>query len=314
MSTTMAADPSSARRAPLAGLESEYPFASHVLDLEGVGLHYVDEGPREGEVLLFVHGNPTWSFTWRHPIRRFSARHRCIAPDHIGCGLSDKPEDYPYRLERHIENLERLVRHLGLERITLVVHDWGGPIGLGFAGRHPELVARLVILNTAAFPGPAPWRIRLCRTPLLGALAVRGFNAFARLATVMALEDASRMTPTVRRGYLAPYASFQTRIATLRFVQDIPLDPRHPSWSTLLEVEAGLERLREHPAMLIWGERDWCFTPAYRAGFEERLPRASVHRVQDAGHLVVEDAREDVLNWIEAFLAEHPLEPPETTP
>jgi cis-3-alkyl-4-acyloxetan-2-one decarboxylase len=295
------------RRAILDGLESEYPFASHLLDLGGATLHYVDEGPRGAEPLVFVHGNPTWSFYWRHAVRRFSGQRRCVALDHIGCGLSDKPADYPYRLAQHIDNLERLLDHLALERITLVVHDWGGPIGLGFAGRHPERIARLVITNTAAFPGPAPLRIRACRTPLLGALAVRGLNAFAGLATVMAVEDASRMTPTVRRGYLAPYSSWATRIATLRFVEDIPLSPDDASWPALMEVERGLARLAAKPACLIWGEKDWCFTPAYRRGFEERLPRARVHTAEHAGHYVLEDAREEVLDWIAGFLADHPL-------
>lgn len=308
--STSTTDDLAARRAILAGLEGEYPFASHLLDVaDGATLHYVDEGPRDAEPLLFVHGNPTWSFYWRHAIRRFADARRCIAPDHIGCGLSDKPADYPYRLARHIENLERLVDALGLERITLVVHDWGGPIGLGFAGRHPERVARLVITNTAAFPGPAPLRIRACRTPLLGALAVRGLNAFAGLATIMAVEDPATMTPTVKRGFLAPYSSYATRIATLRFVEDIPLSPEHPSWSTLLEVEEGLARLRAKPACLIWGEKDWCFTPAYRRGFQERLPEARVHTADRAGHYVLEDARADVLGWIATFLADHPLAP-----
>jgi haloalkane dehalogenase len=297
------------RRAILRGLEDEYPFASHLLDVGGALLHYLDEGPRAAEPLVFVHGNPTWSFYWRHAVRRFSGAHRCIAPDHVGCGLSDKPADYPYVLGRHIGNLERLLDHLALERITLVVHDWGGPIGLGFAGRHPERIARLVITNTAAFPGPAPLRIRACRTPLLGALAVRGLNAFAGLATVMAVEDPARMTPTVKRGYLAPYHDWATRVATLRFVEDIPLSPHDASWPALLEVERGLARLADKPACLIWGEKDWCFTPAYRRGFQQRLPQARVHRAERAGHYVLEDAREDVLAWIEAFLRDHPLAP-----
>jgi haloalkane dehalogenase len=295
------------RRALVAGLQSEYPFESHLLDLDGVALHYLDEGPRDGEPLLFVHGNPTWSFLWRNLVRELRGSYRCIALDHVGCGLSDKPQEYPYRLARHIENLERLAFELDLRRATLVVHDWGGPIGLGFAGRHPERVARLVILNTAAFPGPAPLRIRLCRIPLLGAVAVRGFNAFAALATRVALEERERMTPLVRRGFLAPYRDWSSRIATLRFVEDIPLEPGHPSWPALLQVEAGLARLADKPACLIWGERDWCFTPAFREGFERRMPHARVHRAERAGHWVMEDAREDVLAWIEDFLADHPL-------
>lgn len=309
MSPALAHSDLGRRRAILRGLEHEYPFEGRLLDVGGARLHYLDEGPCAAEPLLFVHGNPTWSFYWRHALRRFAARYRCVAPDHVGCGLSDKPADYPYRLGRHIENLERLVDELGLERITLVVHDWGGPIGLGFAGRHPERVARLVITNTAAFPGPAPLRIRACRTPLLGALAVRGMNAFAGLATVMAVEDHARMTPQVKRGYLAPYSSWSTRIATLRFVEDIPLDPGHASWPALLEVERGLARLADKPACLIWGQKDWCFTPAFLRAFQQRLPHARVHRAEHAGHYVLEDAREDVLDWIEVFLRDHPLAP-----
>lgn len=296
------------RRSILRGIEREYPFASRLLDVGAAVLHYVDEGPRDAEPMLFVHGNPTWSFYWRNAVKRFARERRCVALDHIGCGLSDKPAGYPYRLERHIANLERLVDELGLERITLAVHDWGGPIGLGFAGRHPERVARLVISNTAAFAGPAPLCIRACRTPLLGALAVRGLNAFARLATTMAVEDPGSMAPEVKRGYLAPYSGWATRIATLRFVEDIPLAPDHPSWPALRDVERGLARLAAKPACLIWGMRDWCFTPAFLQGFEQRLPRARVHRAERAGHYVIEDAREDVLRWMAEFLRDHPLD------
>src|SRR5207237_1308320 len=145
-------------------------------------------------------------------------------------------------------------------RITLVVHDWGGAIGLGVAGRDPERFARLLILNSAAFPGgPMPLRIALCRTPLLGELAVRGLNAFALAATVTT--TVRPLAPEVKRGLLAPYGSWYDRIAIHRFVMDIPTAPTHPSYAALAAVERGLERLRSLPATLVWGERDWCFTP-----------------------------------------------------
>ncbi len=297
------------RRAIVAPFAGEYPFEGHAFDLgNGLRYHYLDEGPRDGEVLLFVHGNPTWSFHWRHAILALSDRYRCIAVDHIGCGLSDKPARYPYRLAQHVENLERLARSLDLKRVTMVVHDWGGPIGLGFASRNLERIARLIVFNTSAFTGlKAPWRIRACRAPGFGALAVRGFNAFAVAATVMALERHERMTPSVRRGYLAPYDSFAHRIATLRFVQDIPLSPRHPSYAELERIEKSLPGFEKLPTCLIWGGLDWCFTPEHLARFQEVWPQAEVHLDERAGHYVFEDARERSLRWIERFLARNPL-------
>ena len=304
----MSASRNAAARDKLRGLEAEYPFASRDLELDGARLHYIDEGPRGGEPLVFVHGNPTWSFLWRNLVKGLSGTRRCIALDHVGCGLSDKPQDYEYRLARHVANLERLLDELALERITLVVHDWGGAIGIGAAVRRPERIARLVVMNTAAFTGGrAPLRIRACRTPLLGALAVRGFNAFARAATVMATEKPGGLELEVARGLLAPYDSWDARIATLRFVEDIPLSSSHPSWSTLAEIERGLPRLASKPMCLIWGARDWCFTPRFLAEWRRRFPNAEVHVAERAGHLVMEDARDEVLGWTRAFLDAHRL-------
>ena len=288
---------------------SLYPFKSNYLRIGELSLHYLDEGSGTGAPMLLVHGNPTWSFYWREVVHAFRPERRMIAPDHIGCGLSDKPRDWSYRLADHVSNLERLVLELDLREITLIVHDWGGPIGLGVATRHPERFARLVLLNTAAFPSKAiPMRIAVCRTPLLGPLAVRGLNAFARAATSMATEKG--LDPLVRDGLLAPYGSWADRIAIQRFVEDIPLDERHPSWQTLAEIESGLERLKDKPNLLIWGERDWCFTPDFRREFERRFPNASVRAIAEVGHYVVEDAPEQVIEAIRAFVhAPHHPEP-----
>lgn len=289
------------REALVRPFAAEWPFRPHLLDLGGVAMHYADEGPRERSAVLFVHGNPSWGFLWRHAIRALARTRRCIAPDHVGMGLSDKPQDYPYRLAQHVENLGRLVDALELERVDLVVHDWGGPIGLGALLERPALLARAAILNTACFTGfSAPWRIRACRTPLFGALAVRGLNAFARGAASMAVEKP--LEPAARRGFLAPYGDWKSRVATLRFVEDIPLSERHPSWAALAAVEARLTALERLPTLLLWGERDFCFDPRFREEWQRRLPGASVVRLERAGHYLLEDARAEGLAALTGFL------------
>ncbi len=293
-------------RARVTPLGAEYSFEPHFLEHDGVWQHFLDEGPRDGEALLFLHGNPTWSFLWRRLIGALRDRRRCVAPDHVGCGLSDKPADWEYVLENHVAGVERLVERLGLERITLVMHDWGGVIGMGFARRHPELVARLVILNTAAFhDGVIPRRILLCRVPGLGAFAVRGLNTFVRLATTMAV--AKPMPPEVKRGFLLPYDGWTNRVAVHRFVQDIPLAPAHRSYAELTAIDESLDEFRDRPAILLWGERDWCFTPRFREVWQRRLPDAEVHRFEDASHYVSEDAADEVLAALDGFLARHPV-------
>lgn len=289
---------------PVSDWRQLYPFASHEIALDGLRYHYLDEG--RGEPLLLVHGNPTWSFYWRELVRALAGRYRLIVPDHIGCGLSDKPQNYEYRLARHIANLRRLIAELKLEGVTLLAHDWGGAIGLGAAVSEPKRFCRLVLFNTAAFHSRRiPWRIRLCRTPLLGRLAVQGANAFARAALSMAVTHHERMTAAVRAGLLAPYDSWAHRIAIHRFVQDIPRSPRHPSYATLAELEEKLPLLRDLPTMFIWGMRDWCFTPHFLERFLEFFPAAEAHRLADAGHYVVEDAHEQIVPLVERFLESH---------
>lgn len=281
---------------------AEYPFDPHHVELDGGSrLHYIDEG--QGDVLLCVHGNPTWSFAWRRIVREFSGTHRVIAIDHLGCGLSDKPQDYDYCLANHIANLQVLVEQLNLENITLLAHDWGGAIGMGAAGRMPERFARFTLFNTAAFRSTRiPRRIAVCRIPLLGTLALRGLNAFSRAALTMAVAKRERMTPAIKAGYLTPYSSWANRVAVDRFVKDIPLNETHPSWNTLVEVEAGLEQFRQHPMLLVWGEQDWCFTTEFLSEFEHRFPHAETLRIPDAGHYVFEDAPEVVVPRLRQFL------------
>jgi haloalkane dehalogenase len=295
-----------AARGALAQIRELYPFEPRFAVHGAVAQHYVDEGPRDAEVLLCVHGNPTWSFYWRELVRSVRERYRVIAPDHVGCGLSDKPQDYAYTLERHVQNLVALVDALEVERLTLVLHDWGGAIGMGLARRRPERVARIVVQNTAAFRAKhIPWRIALCRVPVLGRIAVRGLNAFTRAALDMAVEVP--LSAEVRRGYLLPHDSWAHRIADIAFVEDIPMRAAHPSWTELVATEGALERFRELPALILWGERDWCFTPAFRRRWQELWPQAEVRRFEEAGHWLMEDAGDEAIQAIESFLAAHPL-------
>jgi haloalkane dehalogenase len=284
----------------------EYPFEPHFLDVgNGVHLHYVDEGPRDASPLLCVHGNPTWSFYFRRVVRELSGDRRVVAPDHVGCGLSDKPQDYPYVLERHVANLEKLVLELDLSEITLFLHDWGGAIGMGFARRHPDRVARLIVGNTAAFRSTAmPLRIAVCRWPVLGPLFVRGLGAFSRGALAMALERPVPASDPVRRGYLAPHRDWDDRVATLAFVRDIPMDEHHPSWKELVAIEESLASFRDRPMLILWGDRDWCFTPRFREEWQRRFPDATVRVAENAGHWVLEDAGDRARGWIADFLEE----------
>lgn len=255
-----------------------------------------------------LHGNPTWSFYYRHLITDLRKRYRVVVPDHIGCGLSDKPQKYDYTLKQHIANLEALMQHLELKKITLVMHDWGGPIGMGYAVRHPNNIGRIVVFNTAAFWLPyIPLMLRLCRLPLFGAMAVRGWNLFSFLATIIACRHRERMTEEVKAGYLFPYNNYANRIAILRFVQDIPVDPRHPSYGLLRSIEEGLVQFKRSPMIIIWGAKDPVFTDHFLQSWKERFPKASVKRIEDAGHYVVEDAHERIIPWINEFLEKSPI-------
>lgn len=281
----------------------EYPFFSHFATLDGHRLHYLDEGT--GRVIVMVHGNPTWSYYYRHLVSILSRTHRVIALDHLGCGLSDKPQDYPYCLANHISNLEQLLWHLDITTYSLIVHDWGGAIGLGVAGKNPGVLEKLVILNTAAFRSNLlPFRIRVCRWPLVGSLLVRGLNGFAGPAVHMAV---TRPLPKdVASAYLSPYDSWNNRVAVDGFVRDIPIDPQHPSYATLQEVEAGLAAIADSsiPVRICWGGRDFCFNDHFYNEWRRRFPAAICHYFKNAGHYVLEDARDEIGRLMVHFFAD----------
>jgi haloalkane dehalogenase len=284
----------------LAGL---YPFTPASFQTPGgARMSYLDEGPRGGEAVLMLHGNPTWSFYYRDLVKELSPGMRCIAPDHIGMGLSAKPAAYAYTLESRIGDIEALVDSLGISRVHLVVHDWGGAIGFGFAARNPDRIGRIVVLNTAAFPSDRiPARIALCRAPILGEFIVRGLNGFAEPAAWMGMA-ARRLTWDERRGYLHPYDSWAHRIGVHRFVRDIPLERDHPSRQTLERVAEGLPRLAGHEKLIVWGAKDFCFDDTFLSRWREIYPDAWVERLGYAGHYVLEDGGAEARTMIADFL------------
>ncbi len=291
-----------------------YPFTPQRFEVRpGLSMSYLDEGPRDGEVVVMLHGNPSWSYYWRNLVTGLADRYRCIVPDHVGMGFSDKPSDdrYDYTLQSRVDDLAALLRHLGITGpVTLAVHDWGGMIGFGWALSHVAQVKRLVITNTAAFPlpraKPMPWQIALGRDWKFGAFIIRAFNAFSSGASYLGVEN--RMPADVRRAYVSPYDSWANRISTVRFMQDIPLGPGDKAWALLEEAGRRLPEFADRPALLGWGLQDFVFDKHFLAGFRAALPQAEVHAWDDAGHYVLEDKATELVPLIRDFLERHPLE------
>jgi cis-3-alkyl-4-acyloxetan-2-one decarboxylase len=284
---------------------AEYPFASKWFnagtDAQPLWMHYIDEGPRDAPVLVFAHGNPTWSFYWRKAVLHLRDKFRCIAMDHVGMGLSDRPQWPRYVLADHIDRARRLLDALQLSQVHYIGHDWGGCIVAGLAVQRPQDALSMTWMNTGAFvSADIPFTIAMCRWPVFGRLAVLQGNAFAGVASWRAVKRS--MSAAVKQGYLAPYGNAHDRIATLRFVEDIPLQEDHPSRTTLANIEKGLSSLRGKPITLFWGDDDFCFTPKFRQRFEAEFPDAVVHAWPDAGHYVMEDAGERILPLLRARL------------
>lgn len=281
-------------------LKIEYPFVENTFTTkDGYKLNYVDEGSKNKKTLIMVHGNPTWSFYYRNLVKKFSKDFRVIVPDHIGCGLSDKPQDYDYSLKNHVNNLKDLIESLDIKKASLIVHDWGGAIGFGLQRHLPDLIESVTILNTAAFADVnIPKRIDLLRKSSLGEFFIRRFNAFAWPATFMTVNK--KLPKTVKEGYLYPYNNYKNRIATAKFVKDIPMSKSHPTFKELSEVEKSLKDIK-CPKLILWGKSDFCFNLHFYKRWKDIYPEAKA-KLFNAGHYVLEDAKEECENEIENFL------------
>ncbi len=283
-----------------------FPFTRNYINRNGHQYHYVNEG--QGSPVVMVHGNPSWSFYYRNLVNQLSKNHQCIVPDHIGCGLSDKPDDdgYDYTLANRIDDLEALLEHLEIkENITLVVHDWGGMIGMGYAARYPERIKRLVILNTGAFHLPKakklPPALWLGRNTMLGTALVRGVNAFSSVASYIGVKR-KPMSKEVREAYVAPFNSWTNRISTLRFIQDIPLKVGDRNYQLVSDIAGSLAQFDKLPMIICWGLKDFVFDKHFLDEWQQRFPEAQVHAFEDCGHYILEDASDEVVPLIGNFL------------
>lgn len=287
-----------------------YPFNNNYLDLNSNRYHYVDEG--QGDPVVMLHGNPTWSFYYRNLILALKDNHRTIVPDHMGCGLSDKPESYNYTFDQRAKDVEALLDHLDIKKnITLVVHDWGGMIGMLFATRFPERIKRIVVFNTAAFHLPNskmfPWALRICRNTRFGAYIVRRFNAFCRIAARVCVK-VKPLSPEIKEAYLKPYDSWENRVAILRFVQDIPLVKKDPGYDLITEIQDKLKLFSETPILICWGKKDFVFSYHFLEEWIRYCPHAEVHRFPKSGHYILEDSHVKIIPLLKDFLNNNPIE------
>ena len=261
-------------------------------------MHYIDEGT--GAPIVFVHGTPTWSFVWRQQVKSLSRGYRCIAPDHLGFGLSEKPAAFAYTPEAHADNLEALINQLQLKDITLVVHDFGGPIGLRYALRHPENVKRLIILNTWMWSlQDEKQLVKISRfmSGGIGRFLYINGNFSARVLLPKGYNERKHLTKDIHRHYLKPLSSSSDRMGTWRFA--VALQEANPYFSTLWEQR---EKLKHIPMLIIWGEKDSLLPLRWLAKWQITYPEARIVTLK-AGHFLQEEKGGEVADAIRSFLA-----------
>jgi len=285
-----------------------YPFAPHYRRVNGFDMHFVDEGT--GEPVVLLHGDPAWGYLWRNIIPILAGIARCVVPDHMGMGKSEVPrEPYPYRLVHHIANLEALMLDLDLRDITLAVHDWGGPVGLGFATRHPDRIKRLVICNTwasARWPGaPFPRLIELIRSAG-GEKFVLEKNGYLERALTGTTHHAERISGPVMDAYRAPFPTPESRVAMLCWSRDIPVTEADPSYSEMLRIENGLTLFADTPTLIVWGMLDPVLPASVLRWWQRTCPQAGVHEIENASHFLQEDAPERIGGHIREFIVATP--------
>lgn len=274
-----------------------YPFAHHTLQLPQGRMHYVDEGT--GEPIVFVHGTPTWSFVWRQQIKSLSRQYRCIAPDHLGFGLSDKPADFAYTPEAHADNLENLIEQLQLKNITLVVHDFGGPIGLRYALRHPQNVKNLIILNTWMWgleEEKTMMKISRFMSGSIGRILYLQLGFSARMLLPQGYHENKHLTKDIRQHYQKPLSTAANRRGTWQFAKAL-----HQATPYFEALWAQHEQLRNINKLLLWGEKDKLLPLHFLTKWQETFPEAKVIKLK-AGHFEQEEKGGEVADTIKEFI------------
>jgi len=298
--------------------DGTFPFAPRFSDVAGFRMHYVDEGPADGEVVLCIHGEPTWGYLFRDLIVALSASYRVIAPDHMGFGKSETPKYRTYWLQDHIDNLEKLVLALDLNNITLVMHDFGGPVGMGLAARHPNRIRRIVSTNGPTPFGQStlferlnanavvsPWFQWIVRAESQGRLeSVLGELGFNILSTLKlnGFENHARINDTWLRAYGSRFAAPTDSAGAIGWAKGFAIGAHR------FEVPdaTALDAIRSKPALAIWGEADRTLAAEHFLPlFSELFPMAPIHRLAGVGHFSFEDAPQEIAELIAAFLKAH---------
>ncbi|WP_439882851.1 alpha/beta fold hydrolase [Pontibacter sp. MBLB2868] len=276
-----------------------YPFQYHSFQSAHGKINYVDEG--NGDTIVFVHGTPTWSFLWRQQIKALCRDFRCIAPDNLGFGLSDKPSesDFSFSPEAHAANLESLIEHLQLKNITLIVHDFGGPIGMRYALRHPENIKRLVILNTWMWSlekEKTLMRISRFMSGSLGKFLYLKLSFSAKVLLPQGYYNQKHLTKDIRAHYQKPLSSTMARFGTWHFAKAL-----HDASSYFAELWKQREKLQHIPILILWGEKDKLLPLHFLDKWEKAFPEAKVIKFK-AGHFLQEEKGSEVANAIKEFI------------
>jgi haloalkane dehalogenase len=277
---------------------THYPFESRYDQDRDGRIHYIDEG--EGDVLLFVHGTPTWSFLYRHLISHLRDHYRCVAVDHLGFGLSEKPREAPYHPRDHAARLGRLVDHLDLTDVTLIVHDFGGPIGLGWAFQQPERVSRLVAFNTwlwSLSDDRSVSRLAGFVRSFLGRWLYTWFNVSPRLLLPAALADKETLSDEVHRHYIRPFPTRESRYGPWKLGCALDAEWYDALWDQR-------DAMQAWKTLLIWGTEDPTFDLSYLERLQEAVPDAQSHRLEGVGHFAQEEAPQQVCQLLEAWFDE----------
>jgi haloalkane dehalogenase len=285
--------------------DGTFPFRPKFREINGFQMHYVDEGP--GEPVVCVHGEPTWGYLYRKFITPLARSNRVVVPDHMGFGKSDVPQDMPYVLAQHVDNLTKLLLELDLRDITLVFQDWGGPISFGFATAHPERVKRLVIMDTGVGvlpPGSKTW---------ISDMEEKGITeeVLGNMGTFIPQMFASTLvhrtaTETMIRAYTAPFHAIASCKGAIAFPRDIPVGDDHPSAATMRSIQKRLDLLKDKAKTIIWGMQDSIFPRAVLDWWKKVYPDAERHELSEAGHFLQEDEPEKIVAIIADFLRKNP--------
>ena len=278
--------------------DDSFPFEPHYMELNGFKMHYIDEG--SGDPILCLHGMPTWGYLYRNFIEKLSKGFRVVVPDQMGFGKSDVPENKRYLMEEHVSNLKKFILKLDLRKITLIIQDWGGPIGFGFAVDYPERIKALVIMNTSVGvmkEGRKPWYAPLEEKGIYSEFIKNVSNLIK-----MGIYNKDKITETLLKAYSAPFTKEGSYKGALAWPKDIPIGDSHPSAEIMRHVRNNLKNLKEKPKVLIWGMKDPIFPEKMISWWQKIYPNIEVHRIEEASHFLQEDAPDKIISIIQNFL------------